>query len=77
MTVDRQDASGPGIVFLRGGVPDDPRVARAIAIAIGTGTGATSAPDAPSAWWRAGTSEALTGRLVRSPDELERRYRAG
>lgn len=75
MTVDRQDASGPGIVFLRGGVPDDPRVARAIEIAIGTG--ATSAPDAPSAWWRAGTSEALTGRLVRSPDELERRYRAG
>ena len=68
MSPDPDAPSGRRIAFVRGGVPDDPGVARAIALALGAEP--DRAVPTATAWWWAGASALLTGRIARSPSEL-------
>lgn len=75
MTGDGAPSGGRRIEFVRGGVPDDPGVERAIVLALDALAGDRDDP-AP-AWWRAGVEAAVRGRDVRSPSGLTDRPGTG
>lgn len=75
MTAEDATSGERRIEFVRGGVPDDPGVARAIVLALDVLAG--DRDDPMPAWWRAGVATAVQGRKVRSPSELTDRPGTG